>query len=633
MGGGTAISGQLLQRLLLAAVLVYGTALRSWELGASPLWADEAESSINALTILQHGVPVGSYLGVPIFENTLTRFWPENQEYEFRDTSYSDRGLAVYHGWLPFYAIAASFAAYGITPDEPSSSFAVRHSPEEMHRRTVAARLPSVVFGLVFLVGVFLAGRELYGLDAACAALVAGAVSTTTITLARQARYYSLTLALSAMCALMVARLMNRGARRDFVLSGVVFALLFHANILAFVGAGAAFALLIPFLVRRDRIVGNLACFGGIVTAGILPWVLAAGFLGAAFDRPMARELLAWSDIADYALDRVVFVVIAAATLVWVFATWRPSKRISQRFTVAFAHGRSGFVFLAAWASVAFVAFIVLIPAASYFYSRLTLVILVPALLFGAMLAAAIGRTVMPRHSVLVGTPLLILLLYSGGKTTFWWPHFLPGQPQIFAVIDHLRGLDIPAGTRLYADAGVGLPLMFYSGLPFRNVLPVRRSFLDSYPDELLIVEGPRVESLSWVDVTERFREQGTVVVAADARRIARRFSEQAARERVESRVARTYPVASPALELTVLAPVERRKTTAGVQRMIEESGNPMFRGFEIRDYAELWQVFFYRFVGPHERMGEKLNYAGRIRHARAFVLPEGWVVIRCPRL
>jgi hypothetical protein len=353
---------------------------------------------------------------------------------------------------------------------------------------------------------------------------------------------------------------MNRGARRDFVLSGVVFVLLFHSNVLAFVGAGAAFALLIPFLVGRDRIVGNLACFGGIVIAGILPWVLATGFLGSAFDRPRARELLEWTHIADYAVDRLVFVVIAAATLVWVFATWRTSKRIPQRFTVAFAHGRSGFVFLAAWASVAFVAFIALIPAASYFYSRLTLVILVPALLFGAMLAAAIGRTVMPRHSVLVGTPLLILLLYSAGKTTFWWPHFLPGQPQIFAVIEHLRGLDIPPGTRLYADAGVGLPLMFYSGLPFRNVLPVRRSFLDSYPDELLIVEGPRLESLSWVDVTERFEDQGMTVVAADARRIARRFNEQTAREHVESRVARMYPAASPAPDLTLLARSSARR-------------------------------------------------------------------------
>jgi hypothetical protein len=56
-----------------------------------------------------------------------------------------------------------------------------------------------------------------------------------------------------------------------------------------------------------------------------------------------------------------------------------------------------------------------------------------------------------------------------------------------------------------------------------------------------------------------------------------------------------------------------------------------MFDGFAIEDYTALWQVFFYRFVDPSARMGDRLNYAGRIRNAEAFALPGGWTIIRCP--
>src|SRR5262249_10231380 len=114
--GGAAMSGRTLA-IVAGALLVAGVALRAWDLSLPLLWVDEAESSINALTILEHGVPTDRYLGLPIFENTLTDPWPESAEYEFHDSSYSREGYAVYHGWLPLYAIAAAFRVAGIRPD------------------------------------------------------------------------------------------------------------------------------------------------------------------------------------------------------------------------------------------------------------------------------------------------------------------------------------------------------------------------------------------------------------------------------------------------------------------------------------------------------------------------------------
>src|SRR6185312_6329022 len=50
---------------LVALIVVSGTALRLADLDANPFWVDEAESSINALTILTHGYPTDRYLGLP----------------------------------------------------------------------------------------------------------------------------------------------------------------------------------------------------------------------------------------------------------------------------------------------------------------------------------------------------------------------------------------------------------------------------------------------------------------------------------------------------------------------------------------------------------------------------------------
>src|SRR3954452_18663121 len=104
------VSRKLVGALAFSLILIAGILIRMQNLDTRPLWVDEAESSINALTILEHGVPTDSYLGVPIFENTHVWQWPESPEYEFRDVSYSDKHLAVYHGWLPLYSIAASLA-------------------------------------------------------------------------------------------------------------------------------------------------------------------------------------------------------------------------------------------------------------------------------------------------------------------------------------------------------------------------------------------------------------------------------------------------------------------------------------------------------------------------------------------
>jgi hypothetical protein len=249
--------GQIIEASLVILVLLTGLLIRMQYLDERPFWVDEAESSINALTILENGYPTDAYLGIPIYENTLIQPWPGNAEYEFRDLSYSDKHLAVYHGWLPLYAIAGSFALHGVDPDSANRVPSVKHDLNEWKRRTRAARLPAVLFGVLFLAVVFAGGRIFYGPDAAWAGLLVGSVYPYHIAISRQARYYSAEVALTTACAVSLWLLVKDCKWKHVYLTAAAFVLLFHTHLLSFSAASLVCLLVAPVIVRRNAAVDH----------------------------------------------------------------------------------------------------------------------------------------------------------------------------------------------------------------------------------------------------------------------------------------------------------------------------------------------------------------------------------------
>src|SRR5688500_3799688 len=122
--------------------------LRARDLAATPTSGDEAESAINALTIAQHGVPRADHTGLPTHDDTLAHPAPDHPEHESRDGRYSKQRVVIYHGWPPLSSMWASQRMYGVVPDEVAPHLRVRHSRAEVRRRVVAARAPSLVFGM-----------------------------------------------------------------------------------------------------------------------------------------------------------------------------------------------------------------------------------------------------------------------------------------------------------------------------------------------------------------------------------------------------------------------------------------------------------------------------------------------------
>ena len=617
-------------------ILTLGVWMRGHNLSATPPTGDESESAINALTILQTGVPRGEYLGLPIYENVLTEPWPGNVEYEFRDSSYSNRNLAIYHGWLPLYTMAASFKAFGVVPDEPSNDLRVRHDDVEIHRRVVAARLPSIVFGGLFLVFLFLAGYEMAGTDAALAAMLVGAIGRPFVFMGREARYHAATMALSTACCWAIWRVYRQGRWTDYLVAALCLVLLFYTHLLAFSVACLMLATLMPAAVTRDpRAVVKLVACGGIVSATTIPWLFASGFLSQRAHIPPARTLLTMPlDLIWYPLLNIPYLLLPLAVLVWLIVAYVLRRRLPARLIDPLRDHRRAILFLLAWIAVGMLAFTFLIPAASYFYKRLTLAVMGPGVVWGAVVAAATARAWRPGWSVVVAPAAFALVVAAGNMANFWFFE-RPDPMDAYVAIDRLRQMNLAQGTKIYCTPNDQLSLTFLSGLPVQSVAPVRKDFIDRYPGPVLLIDSTRPYGiLDADDVLALAKRHDYAMSRAEASRLAAPLVMKLMYDELRARGANVDPIGDdPALAEqgeAFLRDRLRRDLDAFRRR---GCNSPLLRGYDLHTWADWWPLFFYRFVETDARMGDKLNYAERIRSARAQILPTAWVFYHCPPL
>ena len=620
----------------LCAVLFLATGLRLRALDQDAMFIDEAESSLNALSILEHGYPTDHYLGLPMFENTLTEPWPESREYEFRDTSYSEGGLAVYHGWLPLYAIAGSLWLHGIRPDRIPDPPRVQHDDQEIRARIRAARLPAVLFGTLFVAAIFLAGRALYGAEAGLAAALVAAVAPDCVWLGQQARYYSAGLALSTFAAYLSWNCRRAGRWRDFLACGLCFALLFHTSSLSFAIALGAGTVLLPGILRHERAPAKLAAWAGVVGVGIVPWVLWSGFLGNVARIPMARELLDFPvDYLQHARGRLVSVVGGTLLVALFAALWCVRRRLPPRLAGPVAEAGPAMLYLVAWTLSAYFGFQALVPAASCSMTRLSHVLIAAPTLLGSVALAALARALVPRHALLLSvTGALAVLLAT--VDLFRRQHRNPLETRaVLELVEYLRREPPASDTRLYALPYQHFCLTYYTGLPVQTVAPVRREFLERYPGEVVVLETvnrlppPRAERVELLAA-----QAGVVLDPEQARGWIPELHSEMIRAQLAPLVREVLPAPGPRPEWieAVAAALAEDAVRTGQGRIEFALDTPaMFSDSPPMTMAEFWPAFFYRFVGPAERTGARLNYAGRMREASARLLSSSWVVLRCP--
>jgi len=580
-------------------------------------------------------VPTDSYMGLPIYENVLKHPWPDHPEYEFKDDSYSARGVAVYHGWLPLYSVAAAFNLAGIQPDPPGNTHVI-HSQEEMDYRTAIARVPAVVYSVFFMVFLYLAGRAMYGEDAGWAALVVGAFSASCVQFGRQARYYSATVALGAGCCLCVWQMHKRGRWMDYIFGGCLFSLLFHTHLLTFFILGGVCLLVLPGILRQPKAILKLIVFGGIQMLAILPWFIYTGFLSHASDIPKAWKTMIFpNDLLTYPMEQLPFAMAAIIGMIGLILAIVLRNRLPERFTQPFFEYRTAWCFLATAAIIGYLAFWFLIPAASFFSSRITLALVWSGVLFGAILFATIARLVLPKYSVVLAPALYLGFVWFCGSVVN--PFTPAGKVTNFSyLMDWMRWQDFKPGTRFYATPNEHLPLTFYTGIGVQSVAPVRKAFLDTYPGDVVVVEMSGWYYPMTPDRVEKWAQRSRVEMSRqEAVKWSSALSTQLIREDLEARGIEVFPpMDSPIPPFARRALKDQRLKTKQFWKVDYDAAreNPaIFRGYELRDFTDWWPIFFYRFVHPEERMREKLNYHDRVNRGRARVFSSGWVVYISP--
>lgn len=393
---------------------------------------------------------------------------------------------------MPLYSIAASLAIYHIRPDNGASPPAHRRI-QDFQARSYAARLPSVLYGGLFLALCYIVGLALHGRDTAITALLVGAIHQTHIDLCIRARYYSATVTLSLLALLCIWLIVSRGAWKYYLLAALTFVLLFFTHVITFIAASATLCALLPWLLKRDRdSVKKLASFALIVGIGTVPWILGTGYLSNLHFVPAGRSLLTVRDLINFPLARPVYLAAFAAFAVLLIYTSRAGSRIPLRIATPLKKCGPAIAILSLWVVCGYASFMLFMPAASFFPDRLNLSYWGPALLLASVFCGAVARIVAPRASLLVAPVLAFLLLGITGHPMKAEPSPMSGGltwQSLSTLANYIDRTGVQTDARLYAAPNFHLTLAFYTGRPFQSIAPIRNSFLDTYSGQILYVE------------------------------------------------------------------------------------------------------------------------------------------------
>jgi hypothetical protein len=170
--------------------------------------------------------------------------------------------------------------------------------------------------------------------------------------------------------------------------------------------------------------------------------------------------------------------------------------------------------------------------------------------------------------------------------------------------------------------------LTYYAGRPVQNIAPVRRSWLDRFDDDLVILEGPRYSRPTSRQFEEAAARRGLTLSPAETKRRLRDAVVFATHHDLQaSGVAVTALTRQPDPLDQALADAARLSTRTFVQTSLLDPDPTMSTWQDFRDQ------FFYRFANPATRTGPGLNYRACRSRAIATVLPNGTTVLDCRRV
>ncbi|MCB1120457.1 MAG: hypothetical protein KJT03_02830, partial [Verrucomicrobiae bacterium] len=387
---------------------------------------------------------------------------------------------------------------------------------------------------------------------------------------------------------------------------------------------------LVPAILPRNHGLRNLLVAAGIAAVMTIPWAILSGFFDTAGEVPKAYELFSsFADWSRYFLDRPVILVIFALLVVFPLASWWGVQKGWKKAT-AYSHNvLVALVFVITWIFFAVVCFHLVVPAASFMVERLTLILFTPiALLLGLALSEFYPR--------IKGVPYAASLVMPIGF--LYLSHHLPGrlpkfedQEQVIAkVIEYLKEQDLKPPCRIYGAPTDHHIWKYYTGLPIQSIVPVRRSYLETFPHDLLYLENPWVfVSPSLKSIQDRASEEGINLNDFDARTLR---NDLVTNQIIQSLKARGLYEQGQKVEIPdYLGEIQKdmevanAEAVAGAIRMWKRQ--VIFKDVDVPVFQDLWLAFYYRFSGYPDRIGENWNIYPILKRSEVTVLPEAKAV------
>ena len=285
------------------------------------------------------------------------------------------------------------------------------------------------------------------------------------------------------------------------------------------------------------------------------------------------------------------------------------------------------------WLVCAYAGFYLLMPAASFFWGRMTMTLEVPGILLAAVALAIVGHHVF-RAAALTAASMAFAFLWLSGRLVH-----VPIGPHdpiaaIRPAIDELRRREFTRDTRFYSSPNDHLVWTYYTGLPVQSIAPIRKTFLDTYPGPIVYLERFGFSLTS----NEKLR---ALANSAGEYPDDDQLNEWQCRIRAhvhcESLRQKVRSVTTPDPLPEYLRPAVDR-----VRQLLNAKQSPswadadcpvMMRGFVVTTHQQWWQTFFYRFVDPSARMEEQANYANRFSTADVKLLSHSQAMFYVPPL
>jgi hypothetical protein len=221
--------------------------------------------------------------------------------------------------------------------------------------------------------------------------------------------------------------------------------------------------------------------------------------------------------------------------------------------------------------------------------------------------------------------------------TNFQVPRRLP-ESKFWSLCDYLQHRRLEPDARLFATPSDQLVLTFYTGLPVQSTAPVRKSFFDTYPKRILVVE-PVFEALQENDpavpgaVLRVAERNGASLTPAAAEHLSAEIASYDYRRTAETHVRSVRPPVEPLPDFA--ASLLDRQRRVNQERWAAELRKaeviPLTRGFGGNNEVDIWCTFFYRFVDPDAHRGPNLNYAARVANSDLTVIGGAWAVYDSP--